>query len=203
MQWFRWAQRIQAIAQTGLTYAKDPYDLERYAELRQLAVDIAAAHLPEPRAKVEQAFAVETGYPTPKVDVRAAVFDHGRLLLVRERSDGLWSLPGGWADVGLSPGEVAVKEVREESGYEVRPGKLLAVWDRSRHTHEPSVQSIYKLVIQCDLLGGHPAISLETSGVGFFDRHAIPPLSTGRVTPEQIKRIFEHYDRPGLPADLD
>lgn len=203
MQWLRWAQRIQAIAQIGLTYTRDPYDKERYEELRGLAVEIAAAHLGEPEEKVSVTFASESGYATPKVDVRAVVFRDGKLLLVQERQDGRWSLPGGWADIGESPGEMAVREVREETGYEVRPTKLLAVLDKAKHGHPPSLEYTYKLFIRCDFLGGEAATSIETGAVGFFGRDEIPPLSTHRVTANQIRRMFEHYDDPALPTDID
>lgn len=196
-------QRIQAIAQTGLTYARDPYDRERYAELRELAVIMAAYGLARPSEAVRAAFALEEGYPTPKVDIRAVVFDRGRLLLVRERTDGLWSLPGGWADLGESPAQVAEREAQEESGYVVRARKLLAVFDKARHDHPPSMTYTYKLFIGCELLGGAPVTSLETDGTGFFARDQIPPLSRSRVTPAQIARMFEHHDHPDLPADLD
>lgn len=203
-QWLEWAQRIQAIAQTGLTYGKDPYDLERYEELRVLAAEICANYLGQPLEQVRDIFTLEQGYPTPKVDVRAAVFNpQGELLLVRERSDGRWSLPGGWADVGESPGEMAVRETREESGFAVRPVKLLAVYDLAKHAHPPSYWHTYKLVLRCDLVGGAAQTSLETDDVGFFARGNMPPLSLSRVTPEQIERLFQHYHDPNLPTDFD
>lgn len=202
--WLKWAQQIQSIAQAGLTYGKDPYDLERYQELRRLAAEIIATHTSIPFDTVSTVLEGEQGYLTPKVDVRAAVFDaQGRLLLVRERAEGHWSLPGGWADVGESPGEIAAREVREESGFEVRPVKLLAVLDRAKHPHPPLLWHVYKLVIRCELVGGAAHESLETSGVGFFDRDDIPPLSLSRVTEAQIRRVFEHYDDPGLAPDFD
>jgi ADP-ribose pyrophosphatase YjhB (NUDIX family) len=204
LQWLQWAKRIQAIAQTGLTYGRDPYDLERYQELQQLAAEIIATCGNQPFEAVQTVLAVEKGYPTPKVDVRAVVFDAaGRLLLVRETMDGRWSLPGGWADMGETPGEMAVREVCEEAGLQVRPTKLVAVYDKARHQPEPRLTDIYKIFIRCELLGGAPRTSLETDAVGFFGREEIPPLSTGRVNSEQIARMFAHYDQPDLPADFD
>lgn len=202
-QWFKWARRIQAIAQTGLTYTKDPYDVQRYEELRELAAEIAAANLDLPAEQLTEVFAVEKGYPTPKVDVRSVVFDQGKILLARETQDGRWSLPGGWADVGETIGEIAARETQEETGYVVRPVKLLAVWDRDRQGHPPMLQAIYKVFVLCELVGGGPATSLETSAVGFFDRQDLPPLSTPRVLEVQIRRMFEHHDNPDLPTDFD
>lgn len=203
--WLRWAQRIQAIAQTGLTYVKDPYDAERYRELADLAAEIISNYAGQPVEVVAGMLEREGGYATPKVDVRAVVFDDaGRILLVREAAEGLWSLPGGWGDVGDSPGEVAVREAREESGYQVRPVKVLAVFDRSRHGHEPPMLwYIYKLFIQCELVGGAPAGSIETDGVGFFGLDELPPLSVSRVTEAQLRRFYEHYRNPALPTEFD
>lgn len=202
--WFRWAQRIQAIAQTGLTYGKDPYDLERYQELRALVAEILGAHTAAASEQWGAALAPEQGYPTPKVDIRAVVFDaHERMLLVRERGEGLWSLPGGWADLGASPGEMAAREVREESGYTVRPVKMLAVYDRTRHPHPPLLWHCYKLFVRCELVGGEAAHSLETDGVGFFAEADLPPLSLDRVTEQQVRRMFQHHRNPNLPTDFD
>jgi ADP-ribose pyrophosphatase YjhB (NUDIX family) len=203
LEWFRWASRIRAIAQTGLAYAKDPYDLDRYTELNKIAIECLARVAAQPVPDVSDQFAGETGYPTPKVDVRAVVFHESRVLLVRERLDGKWSLPGGWADVGHSPGEVAAKEVLEESGYVVRPRKVLAVFDKAKHDHPLSLHYAYKLFIQCDLEGGAPATSVETDAVGFFGKDEIPPLSPGRVTPIQLARMFGHLEQPDLPTDFD
>ncbi len=202
-QWLRWAERLQAIAQTGLTYAQGPYDLERYRELRAIAVEIAARHLGLPAETAAQGFASGTGYPTPKVDVRAVVFREERLLLVRERAVSRWTLPGGWADVGQTPGEAAAKETLEEAGFVVRPVKLLAVFDKSRHPHPPAVDYVYKLFFRCTLEGGEARTSLETDAVGFFDRSDLPELDEERATRGQVLRMFEHEADPTLPTDFD
>ncbi len=202
--WLHWAQQIQSIAQAGITYTRDPYDRERFEQLRAIAGEILARYTSIPEEILSQKLVAEQGYLTPKVDVRAVVFNpRGELLLVRERKEGLWSLPDGWADVGESPGEAAVREVREESGYEVRPTKMLAVYDRARHDHPPLIWYVYKLFIRCELVAGSPGTSLETDRVGFFDRDHLPPLSTSRVTEAQIRRMFAHYDNPDLPTDFD
>jgi ADP-ribose pyrophosphatase YjhB (NUDIX family) len=202
MKWLEWAQRLQAIAQAGLTYARDPYDLERFRQVRALAVEIVSEHTGASEERVTEAFARGTGYATPKVDVRAVVFRDDEVLLIREKAVGLWALPGGWADVGESPGEVAVRETLEEAGYEVRATKVLAVLDKSRH-HPPSLDYVYKLFIGCELIGGEPRTSHETDGVGFFAADRLPDLEPGRVTAAEIARMFEHRRDPSLPADFD
>jgi ADP-ribose pyrophosphatase YjhB (NUDIX family) len=201
--WLRWAQRVQSIAQTGLTYAGDPYDRERYEELRAIAVEMASASLAAPAEEVRVAFAGGLGYPTPKVDVRAVVFRGEEVLLVRERRNGRWTFPGGWADTGDTPALAAERETLEESGYRVRAEKLLALLDKSRHEHPPSVDYTYKVLMGCRLLGGEPATSHEIDAVGFFARPALPPLDLDRTTPGQVDLAFAHRDDPARPADFD
>jgi len=198
-----WARKLHTIAQAGLTYARDAYDLERYRAVRALAAEMLAAAIGELPERVAPLLEAERGYLTPKVDVRAVVFRDGKVLLVREQTDGLWSLPGGWADVGASPSENAVREVREETGYLVRADKIAAIYDKAKHAHPDSLWHVYKLFVLCDLLGGEETTSLETTAVGFFGRHELPPLSVGRVTEAQIARMFEHHDHPDLPTDFD
>jgi ADP-ribose pyrophosphatase YjhB (NUDIX family) len=155
--WLLWARRIQAVAQNGLTYSRDPYDIERYAELRALANEIVERHSPMTIETVRSLFAADSGYATPKIDIRGVVFRvDGALLLVRDRLEGAWTLPGGWVDVGESPSEAVVKEVREESGFDVRATKLLAVLDRDRHGHPALAHHVDKLFVRCDLSVGRP-----------------------------------------------
>ena len=205
--WLGWVARLQAIAQAGLELSDGPYDLERYKAVRDLATEIAAAHLELPseaeRLALDELLAGDSGYPTPKVDVRALVRRDGEVLLVRERADGRWSLPGGWADVGWSPAAMVEREVEEESGFQVRARRLLALWDRSRHNPGPFPHSVYKVAVACDLLGGAPRPSIETLDVGWFPTHRLPELSTGRITAAQIARLIELDDHPELPPDLD
>jgi ADP-ribose pyrophosphatase YjhB (NUDIX family) len=202
-RWLRWAQHLQAAAQNGLTYSQDPYDLERYRMIREIAAEIAASHSGTETGRVRDLFAGEVGHATPKVDVRGAVFQGDTILLVKERADGLWTLPGGWADVGESPGDAVVREVYEESGYRTRAAKLLALYDRNKHAHPPHAFHIYKVFFLCELLGGTAATSIETDGVEFFRQGELPELSTGRVTSTQIDRFFEHLRHPEWPADFD
>jgi ADP-ribose pyrophosphatase YjhB (NUDIX family) len=201
--WISLAQRIQAIAQTGLTYSQGPYDTERYGELAAIAASMIAGPEPEKIALASRLFAAEAGYATPKVDVRAAVFQDGRLLLVREVEDGGWTLPGGWADVGQSAAESVEREVLEESGFVVRAVKLLAFWDRDKHPHPPIPFHSFKLVFRCELLGGVATPSVETSDVGFFAEDEIPGLSLARILPEQIRFVFESQRDPGAATVFD
>ncbi|GGE21461.1 putative ADP-ribose pyrophosphatase YjhB [Aureimonas endophytica] len=204
--WLTLARELQAIAQTGLAFTRDVYDRERYERLRGLASGLTGRLSEWPAALIEDLFVGESGYATPKVDVRGAAFDgEGRILLVREIADeGRWTLPGGWADVNLSPAENVVKEMREESGYEVAARKLAAVWDRTRQNHPPKVFSCCKVFFICDLVGGAPATSIETSEIGWFREDALPEdLSLARVLPGQLRRMFEHRRDPALPTDFD
>src|ERR671920_1127629 len=202
-QWLRWTRRLQAIAQDGLTYTKDDYDLERYEQLRDLTAEIIAAHSTGTLEESRDLLALERGPATPKVDVRAAAFQEGRILLVKEPGDAGWSLPGGWADVGESPSEAAARETLEESGYRVRPLRLLAAYDRDRHGHPPIPYHVYKLVFLCEVLDEVPLSGVDADGVCFFGEQEIPKLSVTRVTRAQISRFFEQYRDPDQPADFD
>jgi len=201
--WVSLAQKLQSIAQTGLAYARDPYDRERYEELARIGASMLAGPELQRLEIAEELFARERGYATPKVDVRGAVIQEGKLLLVRESEDHCWTLPGGWADVGLSPAQSVEKEVREEAGLIVKTRRLIAVWDRNKHPHPPHLFHIYKLVFQCDVLGGSPEAQGETTGVGFFREDEIPPLSLTRILPAQIRYVFEHARHPEWATVFD
>src|SRR4051812_6857477 len=204
--WLIWSRELQALAQTGLAFSTDPYDRERYEMLRSLASKMMAEHTSASASSIESLFAGEQGYATPKIDVRGAVFDDtGRVLMVREVADeGRWTLPGGWADVNLTVAESVVKEVREESGLHVRVRKLAAALDRTRQGHPAGIFSCCKLFFICDVAGGHATTGLETSEVGWFAEGHVPAdLSTGRVLPGQIARMFRHAREPGLPTDYE
>ncbi|MEK7780090.1 MAG: NUDIX hydrolase [Verrucomicrobiota bacterium] len=204
LRWLEWCSRLQALAQTGLTFARDPYDIERYQALQKIAAEMLAAGTEADLGKIQDFLATDSGYATPKVDVRGAVFRDGKILLVRERSDGKWTLPGGWADVNESPAENVVREIREESGFETRVAKLLAVFDRSKHPHEPAFPfHVYKLFLHCEIIGGAATQSSETDGVEFFAETELPELSSTRITKAQIHRLFEHQRNPTLPTDFD
>ncbi len=202
-RWLRWTQRLQAIAQDGLTYSRDDYDLGRYERLRELAAEMLAAHSTGTLEEARDLLVLETGPATPKVDVRAAVFEDDRILLVKEPDEAGWSVPGGWADVGESASEAAARETLEESGFSVNPVRLLAAYDRDRHGHPPIAYHVYKLVYLCELLPEKRLTDVEARGVRFFGEREIPDLSSTRVTRAQISRFFEQQRDPGIPADFD
>ncbi len=198
-QWIRWARELQAISQTGNHFATSDYDRERYQRISEIAVEIFAEQGDIEGSKIRTIFEAQFGYATPKVDVRAAVFRDGKILLVQERSDGLWTLPGGWADVNDSPSEAVAKEVLQESGFQVKVERLLAVFDRAKHPHDPPFPfHIYKMFFLCKIEGGEATPSPETSSVDFFGVEALPPLSLSRITEEQIQFCF----RAGLNATV-
>lgn len=201
--WLAIGRELRAIAQIGLAFSKDPFDRQRFERIRELAASMAAEGTAGDAAKILDLFQHDVGYATPKVDVRAAAFRDGRVLLVREVSDGGWTLPGGWADINQTPAECVVREVREESGFRVRAIKLAAVHDYRTRQPPRHIDSIYKLFFICELIGGSATPSDETSEVAFFARDALPPLSLGRTTPEQIELMFRHVAQPALPTEFD
>lgn len=202
----RWLQRVQAlqtIAQAGLTYTQNPFDRERYHKLLELAAEILAEGAQIDLQSAEYLIESETGYATPKLDVRGVVFRGERILLVKELADGGWTLPGGWIDLNEPPTRAAEREVWEESGYRVRAQKLLGVYDRNQHGYPVSVFHTYKLFIQCELIGGEPANSIETGGAEFFAENDLPPLSLARTSVELVHRMFDFHHHPEWFADLD
>ncbi|MGO8815457.1 MAG: NUDIX hydrolase [Terriglobia bacterium] len=202
-KWLQWAKLLQSIAQNGLTFAQDPYDRDRYTQLQRIAAEIMSTQSGTEFPQLLELLQQERGYATPKVDVRAAVFHHDEILMVREREDGRWSLPGGWADVGESPSQVAVREIMEESGYSARAVKLVAVLDRDQRGNPAAPFHVYKIFLQCDLLSENPKPNPECSEVAFFPEGKLPELSTSRVTEAEIARMFAHMHDPSLPADFD
>jgi ADP-ribose pyrophosphatase YjhB (NUDIX family) len=202
--WLNRARRLQAIAQTGLTYCKDEFDIQRYHEIRKIAAEMMAeGSSTENAPELADLFAQQSGYATPKIDVRVAAFRDGRILLVRELEDDCWTLPGGWADVGERPSLAGVREAREESGYEVRLTKLAAVFDRNLHGHPPYAFHAYKMFFLAEVVGGAAQNSHETADAQFFAEDKLPPLSLLRVTPSQIAHLFEHLRHPELPTSYD
>ena len=196
-RWLDWTTRLQAIAQNGLAFAHDAYDIDRYNEVRKIAAEMIAAGSGLELAVIRNLLSQDSGYATPKVDVRGVVFRENKLLLVRERSDVRWTLPGGWADVCESPAENVVREIQEESGFQTRAMKILAIFDRSKHPHEPAFPyHVYKIFILCEIIGGVAKPSSETGAVSFFGREELPELSVTRVTTWQIYRMFEHHRNP-------
>ncbi|MEY4538634.1 MAG: hypothetical protein RLZZ306_391 [Bacteroidota bacterium] len=201
------AKRLQSIAQAGIFYSEDkPFDRERYEELSELSVQILSNLTDEPIEKISNLFTQERdGYQTPKVDIRAVVFNEsGEILMVKEKVDGCWSLPGGWADVGYTPAEVAVKEVREETGLEVKTVRLLAVMDKKNHPHPPEGWYVYKIFILSEKIGGNIlSDTTETSDIQYFSLENLPPLSEPRNVYSQIKMMFDYRDNVDKAVYLD
>jgi ADP-ribose pyrophosphatase YjhB (NUDIX family) len=199
-----WARRLQAIAQSGVAYDEpSPYDRDRYAQVRRIAAEMLASN--GDVEALDARFALEAGHATPKLDVRGAVFRDDAILLVREAASSRWTLPGGWVDVGESPSEAVVREVREESGYETRAVKLLALYDRDRHPHPPHQWHTWKACFLCELVDEvRHAHDHEVSEVGFFARDALPELDIERITPDDyVNRFFAHREHPEWPTDFD
>ncbi|HKZ21248.1 MAG TPA: NUDIX hydrolase N-terminal domain-containing protein [Acidimicrobiia bacterium] len=194
-------RRLTATAETGLTFAVSPYDRARFQEVADVAAELS--RLPEELLGAP-GFVFEGGYATPKLIVRVAVVaDDDRLLMVKEAEDGLWTLPGGWVDVGESLSLAAEREVFEETGYRVRATKIAAIFDKLAHAHPPALHHSYLLFVNAALEGGSAQPSIETIEVGWFSVDELPPLSIGRATEAQIRRAIEHHHRPELPTDFD
>ncbi len=195
---------MRAIAQVGLAFTADRFDRQRYERLRELAALLLSQGSADDYAMILELLRQEKGYATPKVDVRGAAFVEGRVLMVRELSDGRWTLPGGWADVNQSAAECVAREITEESGFKADVRKLAAVYDYQKSGHPPRhIDSIYKMFFICEITGGMARASDETSEVAFFSRDDLPPLSLGRTTPAQVERMFQHWENPPLATDFD
>jgi ADP-ribose pyrophosphatase YjhB (NUDIX family) len=202
-EWLELAKKLQSIAQAGLAYSTNKYDLERFQQIKTLSLDIMSHFTTTSMDHLINLFSKETGYQTPKVDIRGVVFKDNKILMVQEETDGRWSLPGGWADVGLSPGEMVVKEIKEETGYETRPKRLLAVLDKNKHSHPPSPYHTYKIFIECELIGGQQKKGLETTAISFFKLTNLPSLSLDRNTKEQIEMIFNSLENQDWQVIFD
>jgi ADP-ribose pyrophosphatase YjhB (NUDIX family) len=198
--------KLAALAQDGLTFATGDYDLDRYRQVSQLAADLLAVISGRPAADLALELGRDSGYATPKVDVRGAIFDDGeRVLLMREKTDGRWSLPGGWADPGDAPSVAVTREMLEETGYHSSAVKLIACWDRDRQGNPPALPvHVYKLFFLCRRDGAvQPPQALETLDVGWFGLDALPPLSLGRVNQRQLARALAHHRDPSLATEFD
>lgn len=202
-KWLEWARRIQSLSQAGLAFSKDAFEIERYEELRNISAEILTEYSGLEMKVVKDIFTHDTGYQTPKVDVRGVVFKDNTILLVQEAKDSRWSLPGGFCDVGLSPAENIVKEIEEESGFEVVPTKLVALLDMNKHPHPPQAFHYYKVFIQCDIVGGYGKPGLETKAIDFYEKDNLPELSTSRNTASQIQMLFEFLDDPNKETIFD
>jgi ADP-ribose pyrophosphatase YjhB (NUDIX family) len=190
-KWLQWASQLQSIAQAGLTFSANSYDLDRYEQIRNIAIDIIHEYSDIDHIKVRELFASETGYQTPKVDIRASVFKNDKILMVREKVDGNWSLPGGWADVNSSVSESAVRECLEEAGAIVKPKRIIAIHLANKHNNSLFLYTIYKIFVECELVNESFSENTETLEAGFFTIENLPELSIERNTHEQIEMCFE------------
>lgn len=190
--WLTWIKKIQAIAQSGLAYTENEYDKERYRELLDIAAEMLSSNSDYSFEKIKETFESELGYATPKLDTRGVVFKDEKILMVREKIDGSWTLPGGWADVGLTPSENVEREVLEEAGFKVKAIRLLGVYDRDKVKSAPPFPfQIYKMFFLCELIGGAHRDNIETDAAEFFSLNEIDKLKIAKVSPHQIKRMFE------------
>ena len=201
-KWLSWAREIFSLSQSGITYSGNQYDIERYKRLQEITAEIIASQSEISKQSALNSFSMQAGYITPKVDVRGAVVRDGKILLIQERADGKWAMPGGWADLGNSPASVAEREVWEESGFRVKAEKIVAVIDANRI--EPmEFYHAYKIIFLCKLLEGEPRTSYETLAVDFFDLNHLPPLSFYRTNKAMIQEVFAHIENPGRQTAFD
>lgn len=191
-KWLEWAMELQSLAQAGLTYGKDTYDKERYERIRDISAEMLSHKTNISIEKVKELFCNETGYQTPKLNTRAAIFENGKILLVRENS-GKWSLPGGWVDVNVSVKENTIKEVKEESGLDVVANKIIAVQDRSKHNFPVYAYGVCKIFVLCSVIGGQFKKNIETTEFSYFNENELPELATEKNNEEQIRMCFEAY----------
>ena len=198
--WLEAAKKLNAIAQTGLFYNTNPYDRERFEQVEMISNELVSHYSNLSPEVIEALYIGDNGYITPKVDVRAVIFQDNQLLMIKEKADGKWAMPGGWADIGFTPFEIAVKETFEEAGLIVKPLRLLAIMDKKCHPHPPTPFYSYKIFILCEIITGEAKSGTETLDAKFFKLDEIPELSTERLTKDQIKIIIEQYYNPELPA---
>ncbi len=202
-RWLKWAREIQQLSQTGLAFAVTDYEKQRYKRLTEITAEIVAHHTSLEKDSVEKVMMKQPGYATPKIDVRAAVMRDNKILLIQEISDERWAMPGGWADVGDIPSEVAVRETKEESGYDVKPTKVIGVFDANRLGGQLEFFHAFKIVFLCELIGGEAATSDETQDVSFFSFDDLPPLSLNRTNDKHIMEILAHLKNPQKSAFFD
>lgn len=201
-KWLAWAQEIFSLSQSGLTYSGNQYDIERYKRLQEITAEIIESQSEISKESALDSFSMQAGYITPKVDVRGAVVHEGKILLIQERADEMWAMPGGWADLGDSPATVAEREVWEESGFRVKAEKVVAVIDANR-IQPLEFYHAYKLIFLCRLLEGEPRTSYETLAVDFFDPDHLPPLSFYRTNESMLREVFAHVKNPDRPTTFD
>ena len=201
--WLDWATELQSLAQAGLAYSKDPFDIERFTRIRAIAADILHHHTDLPAEKIRDLFCNESGYQTPKVDARAAIIDDDARILLVQENNGLWALPGGWADINHSISENVAKEAQEEAGLDVIPERLIAVQDHARHNHPANAYTIYKIHILCRAVGGTFRANSETIASAWFTEHDLPPLAENKTTAAQIALCYAAWRDPHWQPPFD
>jgi ADP-ribose pyrophosphatase YjhB (NUDIX family) len=194
--WLELAKQMQSIAQSGLTYAKDQFDIERYKQLEELSLEALNRITLEDTEIIKGLFANESGYKTPKVGVRAIIFRDDKVLMVKEKIDGGWCIPGGWCDTWFSPKENLIKEVEEEAGIIVEPLRIAGILDKKFYNHPPSPYRTYMIFVVCRIISGEISAGTETTDVAFFGKNELPDLSPKRITPEQMEMVFEFLNNP-------
>lgn len=202
-QWLEWAREIQALSQTGLTFTQNEYERERYRRLSGIAAEIVAGHTGLSQEGVQKDFLSQPGYATPKIDVRGAVVQENKILLVQERTDQRWSMPGGWADVGDRPAEMVAREVWEESGMHVIAKKVIGVYDANRTGRPMEFYHAFKIIFLCEITGGKLRSSNETLAADFFDFEKLPPLSLNRTNERHLAEVLAHVRDHTRPAAFD
>ncbi len=201
-KWLEWAQEIYSLSQSGITYSGNQYDIDRYRRLQEITAEMIASQSEMPKESVLESFSMQAGYITPKIDVRGAVVHENKILLIQERADNKWAMPGGWADLGNSPASVAEREVFEESGFHVKAEKVVAVIDANR-IQPLEFYHAYKIIFLCKLLDGESRISHETLAVDFFELNNLPPLSVYRTNEDMLREVFAHVQDPNRPTAFD
>ncbi|HSL31127.1 MAG TPA: NUDIX hydrolase N-terminal domain-containing protein [Anaerolineales bacterium] len=201
-KWLDWAREIFSLSQSGITYSGNPYDIDRYKRLQEITAEIIANHSEVSRQAALDSFSMQAGYITPKIDVRGGVVHEGKILLIQERADEKWAMPGGWADLGDAPSAMAEREVWEESGFRVKAEKVVAVIDANRI--EPmEFYHAYKIIFLCRILDGEPRTNYETLAVDFFEPGRLPPLSVYRTNEAMLREVFAHVEDPDRPTLFD
>lgn len=202
-KFIRLAMEIQSLAQAGLAYTSNVYDIERYERLREISAEMISEKSDMSLEKVKDLFCNETGYQTPKIDTRAAVFKDGKILLTHE-NNGTWALPGGWCDVLESVKSNTIKEVKEETGLDVETTKIIAVQDRNKHNKPIYAYGVCKIFVLCNLIGGEFVKNIETTETGYFSLDEIPDnLAEEKTNKEQIEMCFEAYKDANWQTQFD
>ena len=202
-KWLKWAIEIQSLAQSGLAYTDNVYEIERYERLREISAEMLAEKTDLSIEKVKGLFCNETGYQTPKIDTRAVIFKDNKILLTHE-NNGTWSLPGGWCDVLESVKSNTIKEVKEETGLDVEAIKIIAIQDRNKHNKPIYAYGVCKVFILCDIIGGEFKKNIETTEIQYFSIDEIPNnLAEEKTNKEQIEMCFKSYNDKNWQTQFD